>query len=121
MPNNTNEKPILCSVCSKPLGETWSTCFCYPIHGKWHDGCDPHKPKQEWWDKEPYMTHGPLSDWFHIDLIVAESRRRARLEMAREMKEKFLSIKESHKGEVTILALMQEKLDSIIQEEEIKL
>ena len=30
----------------------------------------------EWWYQEPYRTHGPLSDWFDIEAILAEQRRR---------------------------------------------
>lgn len=78
----------------------------------------PNNTNEEWWNKEPYMTHGLLSDWFHIDLIIAESRRLARLEMAREMKDYVLNTKDSHVSQVVILALIQEKLDSTIQEKD---
>jgi len=76
--------------------------------------------EDEWWKKD-YL----LKTWDEecvpaawIPPLLAEHRSRARLEMAREMKEYVLNAKDSHMSQVVILALIQEKLNSIIQEEE---
>lgn len=83
----TGECEVLCFVCSKPLGDAFGTCLCLPPHGSWHRACDPHERKENWWWR--YLSFIGDSEVIydeHVPLVIAESTRRARLEMAREMK-----------------------------------
>ncbi len=42
---------------------------------------------ERWWEQEPYKTRGPLSDYFHIERILAEQRRRDLQEFVEIVKE----------------------------------
>ena len=77
---------------------------------------------KSWWDKMDLALENCSVNETNTALLelIAESRRRARLEMAREMKNYVLNAKDSHMSQVVIFALIQEKFDSIIQEEENK-
>lgn len=52
------------------------TCLCFPSHGSWHLGCDPHKPEVENWETEfrntfaEYASHNRLKELAYIEWAI---------------------------------------------------